>query len=418
MKTALKLVPRPSAAFRLRDPEMQGIEIRGDRIRITFWWQGQRCRETLKLAPTPPNLKYAQRLRKQILDKIDAGVFRYGDIFPDSPRARRAGIVPAKSRLFSEFAEQWLRTKKNVSAASIKDYRSSLDRFWLPTLGAVRAEDLVQSMIKEAIATIAWRSPKHKNNALVSLRGVLEAMYGDEATRRNLSTFVDNDQLQKPEPNPLTTDQIADVLDYIKANFDDEVHNLFEIGFFTGLRPGELIALYWTDVSFELGTLTVQRSWGHDKDEEDYAYRRDRTKTSKVRHVELSARAIAALKRQKQLTGEHKEIFRNRENRLPYASSKHLYLRVWVPTLKATNISPRRMYQMRHTYATMNLMAGANPVWIAEQLGHSDARLVFTTYGKWIKGADKLHQKKLLDDWLAIGTAPSVPQSPEGKGTD
>jgi hypothetical protein len=49
-------------------------------------------------------------------------------------------------------------------------------------------------------------------------------------------------------------------------------------------------------------------------------------------------------------------------------------------------------------------------------MGHINAQLVFTTYGKWIKGAEKIRQKGLLDDWLATGNAPSVPQSPEGEG--
>ncbi len=73
MKTALKLVPPPSAAFRLRDPEMQGIEIRGDRIRIAFWWQGQRCRETLKLDPAQFDLDAVNRVEVFGTDIDDPG---------------------------------------------------------------------------------------------------------------------------------------------------------------------------------------------------------------------------------------------------------------------------------------------------------------------------------------------------------
>lgn len=415
MKPRLRLVGAAGAPIRHRDPDMEGIEIRGNRIRITFWWLEQRCRETLKMTATPKNIEYAKRLRKRIMLEIEAGTFRYFDHFPESRRASQPGMTPATSKLFREFAEQWIQNKSGVSSSSIKDYRSALERLWLPSLGAVRADQLVPSMIHEAIGKIQWRSAKQKNNSLVSLRAVLNLMFGDEATRKNLSDFIKNDKLQKPEPSPLTVEQMDSVLNHIEEKFGMEMRNLFEVGFFTGMRPGELIAIYWADVNFDLEVVTVQRSWGHDKDDE-VEDRTDETKTKKVRHVELSSRAIAALRRQLQFTGGGREVFVNRDKREPYASSSHLFLRIWVPTLQALQIPPRRMYQMRHTFATMNLMAGANPAWIAEQLGHINAQLVFTTYSKWIKGADKVRQKGLLEDWLAKGSAPRLPQSPEGEG--
>ncbi|HEX8988734.1 MAG TPA: DUF3596 domain-containing protein [Rhodocyclaceae bacterium] len=416
MSPRLKLVTEGTRS-KARDPEMEGIELRGDSIRLTFWWMGSRCRETLKMQATPKNIEYAKRLRKRILLEIEAETFRYIDHFPESKRASKAGMTPATSRLFREYAEQWFKNKNDIGSASLKDYRSFLDRFWLPSLGHVRGDQLVPSMIHEAIGKISWRSAKHKNDALVPLRAVLKLMFGDEATRKNLAEFIKNDKRQKPEPNPLTADQVDMLLERIREDFGPEMHNLFDLGFFTGMRPGELIAIYWSDVNFDLEILTVQRSWGHDKDE-DEGDSRNETKTKKARHLELSSRAIAALRRQKDFTGDGREVFLTRRDREPYSSSDHLYRRVWAPTLHALQISTRRMYQMRHTYATMNLMAGANPAWIAEQLGHINAQLVFTTYGKWIKGADKIRQKGLLDDWLAQGCAPAVPQMPEGKGAE
>jgi integrase len=53
----------------------------------------------------------------------------------------------------------------------------------------------------------------------------------------------------------------------------------------------------------------------------------------------------------------------------------------------------RNPYQCRHTFASALLTDGANPWYVAEQLGHEDAQLVFTTYGKFIK-ADYLKPKQ------------------------
>ena len=43
--------------------------------------------------PTPPNVRYAVRLRGEILNAIERGTFNYADYFPESPRARQFGFV-------------------------------------------------------------------------------------------------------------------------------------------------------------------------------------------------------------------------------------------------------------------------------------------------------------------------------------
>jgi len=54
---------------------------------IDFYYQGVRCRERIKLAPTKANQKYVENLKAQILTEIARGTFDYGKYFPDSTRA-------------------------------------------------------------------------------------------------------------------------------------------------------------------------------------------------------------------------------------------------------------------------------------------------------------------------------------------
>ena len=57
----------------------------------------------------------------------------------------------------------------------------------------------------------------------------------------------------------------------------------------------------------------------------------------------------------------------------------------WTPTLKLLGIRYRRPYNMRHTYATVMLMAGMTPAFCAKQLGHS-VEMFLKTYSKWLDG--------------------------------
>ncbi|OBX35623.1 hypothetical protein A8U91_04697 [Halomonas elongata] len=58
-------------------------------VEIDFYYQGVRCRERLKLQPTPANLRKAARHRAAIIDAIDAGTFDYQVTFPRSKNARK-----------------------------------------------------------------------------------------------------------------------------------------------------------------------------------------------------------------------------------------------------------------------------------------------------------------------------------------
>ena len=49
---------------------------------------------------------------------------------------------------------------------------------------------------------------------------------------------------------------------------------------------------------------------------------------------------------------------------------------------RALCIGVRRQYDTLHTYATMCLMAGMNPAFIANHLRHS-VQMLLSTYAKW-----------------------------------
>lgn len=49
--------------------------------------------------------------------------------------------------------------------------------------------------------------------------------------------------------------------------------------------------------------------------------------------------------------------------------------------LKKAGVRYRRPYQTRHTFASMLLSAGEHPMWVAQQMGHSDWTMIAQVYG-------------------------------------
>ncbi|ELF2039524.1 site-specific integrase, partial [Escherichia coli] len=176
--------------------------------------------------------------------------------------------------------------------------------------------------------------------------------------------------------------------------------NLWKFAVYSGLRHGELAALAWEDVDFEKGIVNVRRNltildmFGPPKT------------NAGIRTVTLLRPAIEALKEQYKLTGHHRKseiTFYHREygrtekqklhfvfmprvcngKQKPYYSVSSLGAR-WNAAVKRAGIRRRNPYHTRHTFACWLLTAGANPAFIASQMGHETAQMVYEIYGMWI----------------------------------
>ena len=70
---------------------------------------------------------------------------------------------------------------------------------------------------------------------------------------------------------------------------------------------------------------------------------------------------------------------------LPRAASWLALSSAVLALMERAGIPYRNPYQLRHTFASTLLTAGANPWYVAQQLGHEDVEMIFRTYGKFIR---------------------------------
>ena len=66
------------------------------------------------------------------------------------------------------------------------------------------------------------------------------------------------------------------------------------------------------------------------------------------------------------------------------------------------------MKQTRHTFASLMLSRGENPMWVAQQLGHSDLKMLRDHYGRWIPEEGGYVPK---NDWNVTGLSLDSEQS-------
>lgn len=135
----------------------------------------------------------------------------------------------------------------------------------------------------------------------------------------------------------------------------------------TGLRvPGELFAMKWEHVNvFEKKLIVVG------------------TKTdAALRTIPLSENALQALKDVARGIARGGPVWINRHGRvLSYINWRDTD---WREGLKEAGLEHRTPYEMRHTFATLALGAGAAIDDVASAMGHTDIDEVYRFYRKWI----------------------------------
>jgi integrase len=180
----------------------------------------------------------------------------------------------------------------------------------------------------------------------------------------------------KTEMQVLDIDQVADFL--VEAE-KDRLHALYVTALDTGMRPGELFALEWGDIDLAGGFLMVRRSL----EEIDGHIRIKDVKTPKARRrIHLAPQTVAALHehRKRILVEGHVSgpVFCDTEG--GYLRNSNLRQNSFKPILKRAGLPAIRLYDLRHTCATLLLLADEPAKVVSERLGHSTITLTLDTY--------------------------------------
>ena len=156
------------------------------------------------------------------------------------------------------------------------------------------------------------------------------------------------------------------------------------------MRLGELLALAWDSVNFDTKQIFVHRNYSR-----DYW---DTPKSHKVRYVDMSDGLYELLKQRYQNLGDNLACKSFRSERIclvfPRANGEPLndnvFRRsVFYKLLTKAGLPQIRIHDIRHTYASLLLQAGAPIHYVKEQLGHSSIATTVDLYGHCQPGVNK-----------------------------
>ncbi len=352
-------------------------------IEIDFYYAGQRCRERIKLQPTPANLKRAANHRAAVLDAITRGTFSYATTFPESKNAAKFSPKPV-GQTVQAYLEGWVDGKaKTIKASTADGYRKVVNGRLVPSLGRHELADLRRAHVRAMCEGMAATN-KRIANVLSVLRTALDDAVVDELIETNPIagwTYAKNEPpKEEDDVDPFTAAEQAEIL---KA-LDGQGRNLVQFALWTGLRTSEMVGLRWEDVDMARGEMRVRRATTQAAKGTAEV---PKTSSSK-RMVKLLGPAREALEAQKAFTLlANAHVFLNPRTNAPWEGDQPIRKTLWQPALKRAKVRYRVPYQTRHTYASMMLSAGEHPMWVANQMGHADWGMIRRVYGRWMPDA-------------------------------
>lgn len=366
-----------------------GVKIRkfasGDRIQIAFTWEGKECRELLPAAPVnKSSLLRATVLRDEIRMKIKAGSFVYADYFPDSPRAAasRKGSTKMETLLYRQLDiyERQVGNGK-LSPATYRGYAKAINGTRMRRWHGVEVRDVTPALLREWISAMECTS-KAIRNTLIPLRSVFEDALNDELIELNPFDRIALAKLIRQTSKasdyviqPFTQTERTALLQACRSDERPTIQYWLN----TGLRPGELQAQEWAHVDQErrIARVVQNQVVGVIKSPKTLAG---------IRDIDLNDEALQALRAQQDISQSRgPRIWLNPRTLKPWDNDAQVRKTLWLPLMERAGVPYRNPYQLRHTYASTLLTAGANPWYVAQQLGHEDVEMVFRTYGKFIR---------------------------------
>lgn len=298
----------------------------------------------------------------------------------------------AENLALAEYLERWLEdsVKGSVWHTTYQDYRGHVRNHIIPEIGRVRLAKLTpahaQALYRKKLDSgLSARTVNYIHATLHKALG--------QAVKWRLIPFNVSDAAVKPrqerrETVALTLDQVHTFLDAAR-DVEDRFEALYITAVFTGMRPGELLALRWADLVLDgpEPEARVRRSLSKD----DHGRRVfKRTKTENGRSVSLMPEVVEALRaHRRRQAGKrllYSGLWKDQDLVFPNKTGSpmdwdNITVRNYKPLRAAAGLpETTRFYDLRHTFATLMLEQGENPKVVQEILGHSQITHTMDTY--------------------------------------
>jgi integrase len=377
---------------------------RGGKLWVDFYYLGERVRERSGLDDTRANRELLRRKLDLVVSQIDNGIFEFGKSFAHSKKVAHFTSLEGrtfrknpKDITFGKYVEQWwTEMHPGMSASQARDYTSILKVHLLPYFGQLPFNEFRPVLMKKFLSHLNLKktpggkplSGKRIQNIMIPLRVIVAGAIDEHGWADLPNPFAG---LKLPKAgririHPFKIEEWTKLMEFIPAWY----RPYFQLAVLTGARPSEQVALKWSAVDDQFIHIELSRVRNQEKAELKTA--------ASNRRIDIRPSMQKVLEAQKAQTEGFQTpyVFINIEGR-PILQDKLREL--WARAMKKSQLPYRRMYEIKHTFASWALAAGESPEWVARTMGHVNTAMIYKTYGRYIPNLTRQDGSALETLW-------------------
>ncbi len=320
-------------------------------------------------------------------------------------RQLKTGSEPFEHKgTLDEYLDRWLETcKQKVGGRTYQDYLNLLRLHVRPALGNKKLSALRPLDVQKLVNDLQKKGlgPRTTRHAHAVLSRALKQAVRWRILIHNPAADITLPKQVSKEMKALTPEEAQK---FLKACELDEYGLVFELALISGMRPEEYLALQWHDLAFHQNTVTVQRVVVWERWTKAVYFAEPKTSKSR-RAIPIPDYLMRRFQEHRKRQLEHRikmgEKFKNEHNLVftsktgTIVSIRNLQGRHFKPLLVKAGIPDIRLYDLRHTCATLLLAAGENPKVVSERLGHASIVLTLDTYSHVLPTMQKSATERL-----------------------
>jgi integrase len=318
---------------------MSTLYKRGSTYYIQFSKDGKQIRKSLRT----DSQNTARQIQKEIERQLALGTYDVGE-------TKDCSVEEFRKTYFS-----WAAQHKRANTIAIEKvfFEQFVEFTGIERLGEARRED-VERFIEAKSAN--GLKPLSINGALRHLQALYNIAIEWDLVEHNPVKGVRRLKVEKNPPKYLNREQIEDVL-AIAEKHGRDVHWVFALGIYAGLRKNEIVNARWEWFNFKQRLITLESSNGFD------------LKDSETRTIPLNSKLGAILKPHAKKEGYL--FLPEKENDIKYRY-RYDFRKAFRSVCKEADVPWVTPHVLRHTFASQLAMAGVSLYKISKWLGHSD----------------------------------------------
>lgn len=310
-----------------------------------------------------------------------------GEILTRAEVKKQAAIAAAeaaKIKTFEQYGEQVFMPAKKVACAekTRRYYQYALSKHLYPAFGGLRMSEISAAQLSSFFLSLQQSGLSHSTviGVFVTANQIFKSAMLDDTIAQNPMFKVQRPRqhkdVQKKEIDAFTADEVRQ----IKIWLQDEPlmwRAMVQLMTETGIRRGEACALRWTNVDIKDCTANIVEGLCYTPEAGTFTATPKSGKTREVYFSRATSELLRQLRSEQAISCVSQYVFSQRGSPEPiHPDSLNRYLRKFSKK-HAIDIHP---HKLRHTFASVAIINGADIASTSEILGHADKSTTLRMY--------------------------------------